>query len=417
MNSYDYVIIGNSAAGIGCVEGIRKVDETGSIAIVSYEDIHAYSRCMVTHYISGHIDEKKMYFRKENFYEEWNVTPYLGRRAKRINRSTKVVRLDNGEELGYHKLLLATGASPAPYDVAGNTLEGVYFLRTADDSRAIMHDVKKGGKAIILGGGLVGMKAADALNEQGMDVTIAIASSQLLSQTMDRYGAELIRNAVESNGIHVLTDSPVKEILGDEHVSGIEFENGTIIPADLVILAKGVRPNTILAKTCGLAIDYGILVDEFMKTSDDNIYAAGDVAEALDLIRGGKVVHAIWPNALEQGRVAGMNMAGANVTYGGGIGMNSAEFFGVAAISMGLCRTRDEKGMEVLVCKNGEKGTYRKIVLQNNIIVGAVCIGDVECAGVFNGLILRRTDVSKIKDILLRDDFDYAKLVGAGLVE
>lgn len=416
MNSYDYVIIGNSAAGIGCIEGIRKLDETGSIAIISYEDIHAYSRCMVTHYISGHIDETKMYFRKEDFYDEWNVTPYLGRRVKRVNRSSKIVRLDNGEELSYHKLLIATGASPAPYDVVGNTLDGVYFLRTVEDSRAVLQDVVKGGKAVILGGGLVGMKAADALNEQGMDVTIAIASSQLLSQTMDRYGAEMIRNAVESNGIHVLTDSPVKGILGDDHVTGIEFENGTIIPADLVILAKGVRPNTILAKTCGLAIDYGILVDEFMKTSDDNIYAAGDVAEALDLIRGGKVVHAIWPNALEQGRVAGMNMAGANVTYNGGIGMNSAEFFGVAAISMGLCRTRDEKDMEVLVCKNGEKGTYRKVVLQNNIIVGAVCIGDVECAGVFNGLILNRTDVSKIKDILLRDDFDYAKLVGAGLV-
>ena len=258
INSYDYIIIGNSAAGIGCVEGIRKVDATGSIAVISYEDIHAYSRCMVTHYISGHIDEKKMYFRKENFYDEWNATPYLGRRAKKIVRSSKTVKLDNGEELHYEKLLLATGAAPAPYDVAGNSLDGVYFLRTIADSEAILNDVAEGGKAVILGGGLVGMKAADALNERGMDVTIAIASSQLLSQTMDRYGAELIRNAVESNGIHVLTDSPVKEILGDGHVTGVEFEGGEIIPADLVILAKGVRPNTILAKTCGIDVDYGL---------------------------------------------------------------------------------------------------------------------------------------------------------------
>lgn len=415
MNSYDYIIVGNSAAGIGCVEGIRKMDATGSIAIISYEDIHAYSRCMITHYISGHIDEKKMYFRKENFYNDWNATPYLGRRAKRINRSSKTVRLDNGEELQYKKLLLATGAAPAPYDVAGNSLDGVYFLRTIADSEAVLNDVVEGGKAVILGGGLVGMKAADALNERGMDVTIAIASSQLLSQTMDRYGAELIRNAVESNGIHVLTDSPVKGIVGDDHVTGVEFEGGQVIPADLVILAKGVRPNTILAKTCGIDVDYGILVDEYMKTSDDDVYAAGDAAEALDLIRGGKVVHAIWPNALEQGRIAGMNMAGAHIAYQGGIGMNSAEFFGVAAISMGLCRSRDEDGLEVLICKDEEKGTYRKIVLQDNVIVGAVCIGNVECAGVFNGLILNRTDISSVKELLLEDDFDYAKLVGAGL--
>lgn len=415
INSYDYIIIGNSAAGIGCVEGIRKVDATGSIAILSYEDIHAYSRCMITHYISGHIDEKKMYFRKENFYDEWNVTPYLGRRAKKINRSSKTVRLDNGEEIQYKKLLLATGAAPAPYDVPGSSLDGVYFLRTIADSEAILNDVIEGGKAVILGGGLVGMKAADALNERGMDVTIAIASSQLLSQTMDRYGAKLIRDAVESNGIHVLTDSPVKEILGDDHVTGVEFEGDEVVPANLVILAKGVRPNTILAKTCGIDVDYGILVDEYMKTSDDDIYAAGDAAEALDLIRGGKVVHAIWPNALEQGRIAGMNMAGSHIAYQGGIGMNSAEFFGVAAISMGLCRSRDEDGLEVLICKDEEKRTYRKIVLQDNVIVGAVCIGNVECAGVFNGLILNRTDISRVKELLLEDDFDYAKLVGAGL--
>lgn len=416
MNSYDYIIIGNSAAGIGCVEGIRKVDKSGSIALISYENIHAYSRCMVTHYISGHIPEEGMYFRKKNFYENRNVTAYLGLKVKKINRSSKTVRMDNGEELGYGKLMIATGASPAPYDVPGCSLKGVSFLRTVDDSRMILDNAVEGGKAVILGGGLVGMKAADALHDRGMDVTVAIASSQILSQTMDRYGADLIRNAVESNGIHVLTDSPVKEIVGEERVTGVLFENGTLLPADLVILAKGVKPNTILAKTCGLSVDYGILVDEYMRTSDNDIFAAGDVAEALDLIRGGKVVHAIWPNALEQGRIGGMNMAGSEMTYDGGIGMNSAEFFGVAAISMGLCRSRDENGMEILIRKNENNGTYRKLVLQDNILVGAVCVGNVECAGVFNGLIINRTDISKIKEIMLNDDFDYAKLVGAGLV-
>lgn len=254
------------------------------------------------------------------------------------------------------------------------------------------------------------MKVADALHARGLDVTIIVASGQLLSQTMDGTGAEMVREAVERNGIKVLTNSSVKEITGSERATGVRLEDGREIPGDLVIMAKGVRPKVALARNAGIAVGYGIGVDRRMCTSAEDIYAAGDVAEAFDLLGGGNATHAIWPNAVEQGHIAGMNMAGRKAEYQGGMGMNSAEFFGLPAINMGMSRTKDEAGMEVLTAVDREEGVYRKLVLRDGVLVGAVCIGDIACAGVLNGLIHQRCDVSGFKDILLRSDFDIAKL-------
>ncbi|WP_026068980.1 NAD(P)/FAD-dependent oxidoreductase [Methanomassiliicoccus luminyensis] len=410
MRRYDYIIIGNSAAGVGGCEGIRKVDRSGTIAMISNEVVLAYSRCLITHYISGHLPEGLLLFRPSDFYSRMNAEAILGSRAVRVDPRERIVELNDGSVVGYRKLLLATGAGAFPYDIPGNDKPGAHLLRTWDDARKVSEEAAPGEKALVLGGGLVGMKAADALHARGMDVTIIVASNQLLSQTMDRTGAEMVREAVERNGIKVLMNSSVQEITGDEWVSGVRLEDGTEIPGDMVIMAKGVRPNVTLAKNAGLAVDYGITVDRHMRTSDLNIYAAGDVAEAADLLDGGNHTHAIWPNAVEQGHIAGMNMAGKEVEYTGGMGMNSAEFFGLPAISMGKCRTRDEAGMEVLTSRDVEGGTYRKLVIRGNVLVGAVCVGDIACAGVLNGLIQRKADISGIKDLLMRKDFDIAKL-------
>lgn len=209
----------------------------------------------------------------------------------------------------------------------------------------------------------------------------------------------------------------VVEIVGKDRVEGVKLKNGEVLPAEIVIFAKGVKPNTKLAKEAGIECDYGISVDAHMRTSVPNIYAAGDVAEAKDFVSGGKYIHAIWPNAVEQGIVAGKNMADKDVEYEGGIAMNSVDIFGLPSIAIGHTRVKKDSGFEVISLVLPEHRYYRKIVLKNNIVVGSVCIGCIESAGVFSGLIHKRANVAKIKEAMLRDDFDYAKVVAEGVIE
>jgi NAD(P)H-nitrite reductase large subunit len=415
---YKYVIIGNSAAGIGCVEGIRKVDKEGSIAVISEEKMHTYSRCLTSYYIAGVVDDEKILFRPKDYYAKKNVTPILGKKVVKILPEDNHIVLDDGTRIGYSSLMIATGASPVIYDIPGNNKPGVFVLRTYEDARRISEAAAPGKRAVVMGGGLVGLKAADALHAKGVEVWVIVTSPQIMSQTMDRDGAEILRKQLEENGIKVMTETNVEEIIGDKKVEAVRLSTGQTLTCDIVIFAKGVRPNIGLAKDAGIDTDYGILVDTHMRTSVPNIYAAGDVAEAKDFITGERYIHAIWPNAVEQGCIAGQNMAGRDVEYAGGIAMNSVDLFGLASIAVGFTRPRGkDHGYEIISRLIPEKKFYRKIVLKDGVIVGAICIGEVEAAGVFAGLIKRRANVSKIKELLLREDFDYAKVLGEGLIK
>jgi len=415
--SYEYVIIGNSAAGISCVEGIRKIDKQGSMAVISEEVMHAYSRCLTSYYISGAVDDETILYRPRDYYERKGVTPILGKKVVRVIPKDNHVVLEDGTKIGYSQLMIATGATPVVYDIPGNSKPGVHVLRTYDDARRISDSAAPGKRAIVMGGGLVGLKSADALRARGVEARIIVTSPQIMSQTMDKEGADILRKQLEKNGIKVMTETNVEEIIGEKRVEAVRLSTGETVSCDLVIFAKGVRPNTGLAKQAGVATDYGILVDTHMRSSVPNIYAAGDVAEAKDFVSGERYIHAIWPNAVEQGLVAGQNMAGGDVEYVGGIAMNSVDLFGLASIAVGLTRPRAKEGYEILTHVVPEKGFYRKIVLKDNVVVGAICIGEVEAAGVFSGLIRRRTNVSKIKDALLKEDFDYAKVIAEGIVD
>jgi len=411
MDSYKYVIIGNSAAGIATVEGIRKVDKEGTIAVISDENMKAYCRCLTSYYIKGKVDEKGLLFRPESFYEDMKITLLLGRKVIGIDPGKNLVLLEDGERIGYEKLMLATGASAVIYDMPGNDKRGVFKLRTFDDALEIMKMAARGTKACVLGGGLVGLKTADALHSRGIETYVLITSSQIMSQTMDKEGADLIQARLEANNLHVITGVSVEEILGDEYVKAVKLSNGRVIECDIVVFGKGVNPNIDLAAKAGIETGYGILVDETMCSSIPNIYSAGDVAEAKDLIGGGRYIHAIWPNAVEQGKIAGQNMAGKQVRYKGGMGMNSVELFGLSSISMGVTKLRKPDPSYESFSRYDEVGPYyRKIMLKDGVLVGAVLIGVVECAGIFGDLIRRKRNVSEIVDILLDKDFDYAKM-------
>ncbi|HUV24220.1 MAG TPA: FAD-dependent oxidoreductase [Methanomassiliicoccales archaeon] len=411
MDKFKYIVIGNSAAGIATIEGIRKLDSEGTIAVISDEDMYAYCRCLTSYYIKGKLTKDGLLFRPKTFYEDLKVTPFLGMKAVKIQPEENWVELEGGSKLGYDQLMLATGSSAVVYDMPGHDKKGVFTLRKFDDAEKIVKEVKSGKKAAVLGGGLVGLKSADALHARGMETYVIITSKQVMSQTMDPEGAKIIQERLEENSLHVITGNSVEEILGGDHVEGVRLSSGAVLEVDIVVFGKGVFPNIHLAADAGLETDYGILVDDHMRTNVANIYSAGDVAEAKDLINGGRYIHAIWPNAVEQGKVAGLNMAGGDVEYEGGMGMNSVELFGLPSISMGITKLRKpDDSYEFLSKSEPEKPYYRKIAIKNGRLVGAVCIGQVENAGIFAELIRQKIDVSEIKELLLDEDFDYAKL-------
>jgi len=405
MSKYKYVLLGNSAAAISAAEAIRTKDKQGSIAIVSAEDTPPYSPALTTYYISGAIGKDKIYYRPKEFYKKLNIETFLGKAATEIDRSKKTVRLADGQSLTYDKLLISIGGLPIEPDLPGVNLKGVFTLRTLEDAEKIKQRAAEVKNAVILGGGLVGLRSAYALHQLGLNVTIIVSSKRILSQNLDAEAAKIMENWLREKHFEILTETDVKALEGTKEVTKIKLMNGKEIPAGLVIIGKGVRPNISFAKACGIETDRGILVNEAMQTSDKNIYAAGDVAQGLDKLLGKKVVNAIWPAATEQGCIAGLNMAGASEKYEGSIPMNSVDFYGLSALSIGISNPRNEADYEIQVTKEPARHIYRKLVLQKDVLVGAILVGDIDRAGIITGLIDEKVRVTNFKDTLLKNKF------------
>lgn len=403
-----YVIIGGSAAGIAAAEKIRENDTKSSVTLVSDEQLALYSRCLLTYLIAGAIDEAKLLFKSKDFFKENDIKAILGKKATSIDIKGKSVATEGGSKIPYDKLLIATGASPKMVDVPGVDKKGVFTIRKIDDARGIIKLIEKVKNIVVLGGGLIGLRDAYALNLKGKKITVIVKSPQVLSQMVDKDAADIIASRLEKNGIKIMTGVAASEIFGKENVEGILLDNGEKISCELVVIGKGVKPNAELAVSCGLKVKEGITVDEYLKTSDENIFAAGDVAETYDLARDERRINGLWPSAVEQGEIAGLNMAGKKRIYEGSLSMNSVDFFGLASISMGVTKPK-ETGFEVLT--SAGEDAYRKIVLKENRIVGAVFVGDVNPAGVINMLIRRKIDISSVKDTLLDSAFNYAKIM------
>lgn len=400
-----YVVIGNSAAGTSAAEAIRRVDPLGSITVVSDEELPAYSRSLTPNLIAGEVDKKELFYRPANFYQAHNIEPLLGRRAVSLDPAAGRITLDDGKELPYDRLLVATGAAAIRPPIKG--IELAFTLRTLEDTQAIM--ATEAEKAVVLGGGLVGLKVAQALRKRGLKVHVVVKSPHLLSRQLDAQGGEILRRAVEEAGVELTFGQDAREVLGgpDEVI----LEDGRRLEAEMVVVAKGVRPRAELLEAAGGKVGRGVVVDERMQTSIPHIYAAGDVAEVPDLVTGERIVSAVWPSAVAQGRVAGLNMAGQERRYAGALmPLNAVDLFGVPIVSLGLTLPCDE-GYEVLTRYHPERGLYRKLVLKGDVLVGAVLMGEIEKAGVLAALIRQQVDVSQLKGRLIERGFGYAHFV------
>jgi NAD(P)H-nitrite reductase large subunit len=440
-----YVIIGNSAAAVGAIEAIRQHDAENPITVISDETHHVYSRPLVCHLLGELVDEDRMYYRPLDFYEQHQVEPMLGVRATGIDTQAKAVSLAGGGTVSYDRLLLAVGGKPFVPPVEGIDLDGVFTFTKWEDAQKIDRYIKDNDvrSVLIVGGGLIGMKAVKALMARGLRLTVVELADRILSTSFDHTASKLAESILRRAGAEVITNTTVKEIVGKDDGSGrgqaidhAVLQDGEKVDCDLVIFGIGVRPNLDLIlpepeRRTGIKVNRGIVVDAHMRTSVEDVYAAGDCVETYDMILEVERPIAIWPHATRQGHVAGCNMAGVEKTYAGGFPMNSEDIAGVPTIAVGLTdlegqippENRDE--YEIIEKYDRAALTYKRLVLHRDRLVGAICVGDIDRAGIYTGLIRDRVDVTPFKEHLLSGSFglislpkEYRKhmVVGEGII-
>jgi len=407
-----YVIIGNSAAGISAIEGIRKYDLASKITVVSDEDYSGYCRCLISYYLAQDVKEDKILFRPKEFYSDNNVELLVNKKVSRVDTKKNRIVCEDKSALSYDALLIATGASPKFPDTPGMKKRGVFGFRTLKDIKEIMGLLPITKTACVMGGGLVGLKAAYALKKNKIEVKVIIKSKQALSQMLDFDAAAFIQKRLEENGIEIILGQDVSEIIGEGEIRAVKLDSGKAIGCSLVIVGKGVTANTGLVKETEIKTNEGIIANNLLQTGIPNIYTSGDVCESFDIALGKHTINALWPIAVEQGKIAGSNMTGANLNYEGSIGMNSIEFFGLPVISLGVYKIpANDPSFEEHKILDSKTGIYKKLILKNNVLMGAICVGNIKSSGVFLRLIRERINVSSIKDKLLGDNFGYPDIM------
>jgi len=401
----DYVIVGNGVSAIGAIEGIRLHDKTGKILIVSDEEVPTYGRPLISYYLSDKIKFETLPFRPEEFYTKNNVEMKLGSRVLSVDTKAKELVLDSGEKVAYGKLLLATGGTPVKPDLQGIEGPGVHNFTTVAHAEALRELVDKVNKVVVIGAGLIALKAAEGFAEKGVDVTIVVRS-RIMRTYFDEKAGELIVDHLEKNGIRFMQGTGTKEIVRytDGTIKGVETDQG-FVEADVVIVAAGVRPNMGLAAQAGITTEQGVRVNDYLATSNSDVYAAGDVAEAKDLLTGEYTVRPIWPNAYSQGRYAGLNMAGADKPYTGGMSMNSITYYGLATVSVGETNLADDEEYETDIYLDEENSVYRKLIFKENVLAGCILIGDIDAAGFYTSFIKNGFELdAEAKERLMEGD-------------
>jgi len=432
MKSYKYLIIGNSAGGAGAMEAIRGVDKDGSMAVISDEEHHIYGRPLIPYYLADEIDFDKIFYRPLDFYEKNNVDAILGKKSVEIDFDKRFVVLDDGDKLGFEKLLLATGGEPFVPQIKGLDEHEFFTFITLDNSVKIRERLASENirTAVVLGGGLIGLKATEALTQRGVNVKVVELADRVLSPVLDGQASGIVQDVLEAEGVEVLTGRTITEVVGEasdvgsptarkkkEEVESVILDNGDKIDCELLIVGIGVRPRVKLVKDTPIQMGRGIVVDKRMETSVADVYACGDCAEVYDFIADNFRLTPLWPTAYIGGRVAGFNMAGVEKEYVWGTGMNAVDFFGFPVISAGLLNPQDDEDVgsptarkkkdgDSVLCKLGPDGkTYRKFIIRDGCIVGMILLNEVDRAGVILDLMRRKADVTSFKDDLLRGDF------------
>ncbi|HHY90260.1 MAG TPA: NAD(P)/FAD-dependent oxidoreductase [Clostridiales bacterium] len=361
-----FVIIGNGIGGLAAAEEIRKNNETASITVISQEDYLTYYRMKLSHSISKEATIKELLVHGEDWYDARSIQVLLGKRAERIDTENKCVVLEDGKQIPYDKLLIANGSTPFMPSLPGIEKQGVYSLRTFKDLTDIQNYLRDCREVAVVGGGLLGLEAAWALKERGLKVHILQRTGYLLEKQLDEELADYVREWLEREGLIVDLFVDVQEIGGEQKVREIYTKDGRTIPADMVLFSVGVRPNIEIAEGTPLKVNRGILVNQRMETSVDDIYAAGDIAELENAASG------LWTISMAQGKVAGQNMAGAEIDY---VPAQPATVLSIGDFSL-FSVGKVGNGLEKISYKN--KDVFHKLFVKDGNLVGGVLIGDTK---------------------------------------
>ena len=381
----NYVIIGNSAAAVGCVEGIRSRDREGSVTMITDEPYHTYSRPLISYLLCGKTDEERMKYRSDSFYEDNRVTLLAGKRAVKIDAASKTVLLDSGEAVPYDKLLAATGSRPFVPPVKGlDQVENAFTFMTLDSARALEKALGPDKRVLILGAGLIGLKCAEGIADKAGSLTVVDLANHILPSILDSEGAALVQKHIEDHGISFILGDGVESFDGNTAV----LKSGKIVPFDVLAICVGVRPNTELISGAGGEVARGVCVSSACETTLPDIYAAGDCTESFDVSCGKNRILALLPNAYMQGECAGVNMAGGEKSYEHAIPMNAVGFFGYHVLTAGSYTGE--------VYSSSAGNSLKKLFYEDDRLKGFLLIGDVARAGIYTNLIRSETPLSSI---------------------
>ncbi|HEY5717494.1 MAG TPA: NAD(P)/FAD-dependent oxidoreductase [Motiliproteus sp.] len=398
MPTSKYLIIGSSHAALEAATAIRMQDSDGSVALITRDNHRPYSPTVLPYVVSGRSAADRVNLRGPEYFEQHNITYLTGHSVVSLSPGSHSVTLENGEQWQYEKLLLATGASPIIPPIPGLDQVDYRVLRTLDDAIALREAAGRAKSAVVLGAGLVGMHGAENLAEAGLAVTVVEMQSQVLPGYFDPQAAKLIEATFTQHGVQMKMGISASAIAAEGDGYRITLSNGESLSADLLLVSTGVRPVIDYCADSGLELDQGILVDDQMATNLPDIWAAGDVAQARDFYGDAKVVTGILPDAVEQGRIAGMAMVGDSALkpYRGGIPINTYSFFGQQAVSVGTS-SASAGDSEVEIALDAERGFFQKIILRDNQLRGISGINAALDPGIMWQLILRRTDLAAVK--------------------
>ena len=421
-----YVVIGTGVAGISAVEAIRSVDRAGEIVMLGDDPHGYYSRPGLAYILTGELQDESLFPKKREDYIPLKFK-YKKARVIRIDRANKVLHLDDKTPLAYDKLLIATGASAIPLIVPGANLQGVMKLDHLEDARGILKHAKRGRTAIVVGGGITALELTEGLLARGVHVHYLLRGNRYWSSVLDEHESRIVEGRLQAEGVTLHFRSEMQEIIGKSgKVRGVRLLDGRIMKCDMLAYAVGIKPRAELAKSADLALDRGILVNEYLQTNDPSIYAAGDVAQVYDPLTGRSVLDSLWSPAREQGYAAGLNMAGKNQAYVKMVPFNVTRLAGLTTTIIGAVgHGRDE---DIVGIARGDSETWRqlpdaivaqggfdinrvRLLVGEDYLIGAVVMGDQKLSVPLQRMISEKINISSIRDTLLKKDTKVADVI------
>lgn len=398
------VIVGGGLAGTMAAKTLRELDQEAEIEVFGEEPYPYYPRPNLIEYLAGRMTTEKLFAFPPGWAEKQRIGLRPGEKVVKVRPAARTIETASGASVRYDALLLATGARAAVPPIAGIARPGVFVLRTLDDANMLIGRLGARKRAVVLGGGLLGLEIARALRHREAEVTVVEFFDRLLPRQLDPAAAAILKAQFEAAGIRIRLSSTATEVLGDDGARGLRFASGADLEGDSVIVAAGIKPEIGLAVEAGLEAGKGVIVDDLLRTSAPGIFAAGDVAEHKGRIYG------IIPAAFEQARTAAYSMLGQDKPYPGTMPFNTLKVAGLYLTSVGEIDT-DEPGVESFVRADPEAGLYKKIVVQDGRLIGAIWMGTKKGASEISRLVAVRKSIAPLNEQLLKDDFDFSEML------